>query len=195
MDSSPAEGRHSDRELMARLAAGDREALGPLMGRHYLRIYRIALGYLRSPEDALDAVQETFVKAYQNARGWDGSSEPGPWLTRIAVNHAIDRYRRERRRRASFSPLDGAEEDRDPRLTLEAPSPERQVLGQELGSRIDAALRALPARQRAVFVLRHYEEMSLEEIAVTLELRLGTVKSSLHRAIQGLRVRLEGFRA
>ena len=69
------------------------------------------------------------------------------------------------------------------------------MLGQELGARIDAALCALPARQRAVFVLRHYEEMSLEEIAVTLDLRLGTVKSSLHRAIQGLRARLEGLRA
>jgi RNA polymerase sigma-70 factor (ECF subfamily) len=64
-----------------------------------------------------------------------------------------------------------------------------------MGARITAALRALPERQRAVFVLRHYEDMSLEEIGRTLDLRLGTVKSSLHRAIQGLRQRLEGLRA
>ena len=195
MEEPPGGSRESDRELMARLAAGDREALAPLMGRHYRRIYRIALGYLRNPEDALDAVQETFVKAYQNATRWDGVSEAGPWLTRIAVNHAIDRYRRERRRRASFSSLEDADGDRDPRLTLAAPSPERTALGGELGARIDAAVGALPARQRAIFVLRHYEEMSLEEIAASLDLRLGTVKSSLHRAIQGLRVRLEGLRA
>jgi RNA polymerase sigma-70 factor, ECF subfamily len=57
----------SDRELMGRLAAGDREALGPLMERHHLRVYRIALSYLRDRDEAQDAVQETFVKAYQGA--------------------------------------------------------------------------------------------------------------------------------
>lgn len=194
MESSPEEGRPSDRELMARLAAGDREALGPLLDRHHRRVYRIALGYLRDPEEALDAVQETFVKAFLNAKRWDGRSEAGPWLTRIAVNHAIDRYRRERRRRATFTPLDEGDADRDQRLRLEGPSPERRALGRELGARIAGALGGLPERQRAVFVLRHYEQLSLEEIAAALDLRLGTVKSSLHRAIRGLRVRLGGLR-
>ena len=78
----------SDRELMARLAAGDREALGPLMERHHRRLYRIALSYLRDPDEALDAVQETFVKAFQDAARWDGAAEVAPWLSRIAVNHA-----------------------------------------------------------------------------------------------------------
>jgi RNA polymerase sigma-70 factor (ECF subfamily) len=165
------------------------------MRRHYRRIYRIALGYLRNPDDALDAVQETFVKAYRNASRWDGRAEAGPWLTRIAVNHAIDRYRRERRRRASFSPLDDLEPERDPHAAWGDPSPEQRALGRELGDRISAALRALPERQRAVFVLRHYEEMTLEEIAEALDLRLGTVKSTLHRALQGLRLRLLGLRA
>ncbi len=73
------------------------------------------------------------------------------------------------------------------------PSPERRLAGTEIAGRIEVALRGLPARQRAVFVLRHYEEMSLEEIAASLGMRLGTVKSSLHRAIHGLRQRLEGL--
>lgn len=188
------ESHDPDHELMARLIFGDREALGPLMERHYRRIYRIALSYLRNPEDALDAVQETFVKAYRHASRWDRTSAVGPWLTRIAVNETIDRYRRERRRRATISPLDDTS-DRDERVSLAEPSPERRALGREVGVKIGAALRGLPEKQRAVFVLRHYEEMSLEEIAETLGLRLGTVKSSLHRAIQGLRTRLEGLRA
>ena len=151
---------------MARLAAGDRDALGPLMERHYRRLFRIALGYLRDTDEALDAVQETFVKAFQHAARWDGWSEVGPWLSRIAVNHSIDRYRRGRRRRASGGAAAGRRTTTSA-LAADEPSPERRVLGREIGERIGAALRALPETQRAVFVLRHYEEMKLEEIADT----------------------------
>ncbi len=185
----------SDREFMARLARGDREALAPLMARHYQRVYRIALAYLRDIEDALDAAQEVFVKAYQHAGKWDTRSEVGPWLSRIAVNHAIDRYRRGRRRQAWEQPLAEEQPDHDPRLTVDAPSPERQLMGREVGERIGAALAVLSEKQRAVFVLRHYQEQSLEEIASALGLSLGTVKSSLHRAIQRLRGELGGLRA
>jgi RNA polymerase sigma factor (sigma-70 family) len=180
-----------DRVLMARLAAGDRDALEPLMGRHYKRVYRIALGYLRNPEDALDVVQETFVRAFEHAARWDGAAEVAPWLARIAVNQSIDRYRRNKRRRASFSSL----EEGDHQESLKAPdiSPERRTLSEQLGARIGRAVQGLPETQRAVFVLRHYEEMSLEEIATALDLRLGTVKSSLHRAVHRLRERLAGL--
>jgi len=164
------------------------------MERHYRRLYRIALSYLRDPDDALDAVQEVFVKAFQGAPRWDGGSEVGPWLTRIAVNHSIDRYRQGRRRLAALTPLDDEEGERDVRMRAEGPSPERRLLGREVGERIAAALLGLPARQRAVFVLRHYDEMPLEDIARTLDMSLGTVKSSLHRALQRMRERLEGLR-
>ena len=73
-----AEGGADDRELMERLARGDRDALAPLVERHYRRLYRIALGYLRQREDALDVVQEAFVKVFQAASRWDGSADAGP---------------------------------------------------------------------------------------------------------------------
>jgi RNA polymerase sigma-70 factor (ECF subfamily) len=182
-----------DRELMARLARGDKDALAPLMERHHRRIYRVAIGYLRDADLALDVVQETFVKAFQNASRWDGRSEVGPWLTRIAVNQAIDEYRRGRRRRRAEEPL--AEGDQSDTLAAVEAGPDRRVLGREIGERIEAALAGLPARQRAVFVLRHCEEMTLEEIAESLGMHLGTVKSALHRAVRALRTRLEGVRA
>jgi len=163
------------------------------MERHYRRLYRIVLGYLRDPDDALDAVQEVFVKAFQHAARWDPASEVGAWLTRIAVNQAIDSYRRARRRRATMSPLD--EGDRQASLEARDVSPERHTQGRQIAARIDSALRTLPERQRAVFVLRHYESMSLDEIASALRMNLGTVQSSLHRAIQSLRERLEGLHA
>jgi RNA polymerase sigma-70 factor (ECF subfamily) len=181
----------SDRDLMGQLAAGDREALEPLMERHYQRLYRIALAYLRRPDDALDVVQETFVKAYTHAARWDGAAEVAPWLTRIAVNQAIDIYRRGRRRLGKEEALDDAAPQA---LAVGDPSPERRVLGQEIGERVDSALRILPERQRAIFVLRHYEELSLQEIAQALDMSLGTVKSSLHRAVARLRERLQGVR-
>jgi len=184
----------SDRDLMGRLAQGDREALGPLMERHYRRLYRIALSYLRNADEALDAVQEVFVKAFQAAPRWDPQSDVGPWLTRIAINHSIDRYRRGRRRQVAEAPLEEDAGERDARMTADDPSPERRLLGREVGERIASALNGLPRRQRAVFVLRHYDEMALEEIARTLDMSLGTVKSSLHRAVHRMRERLEGLR-
>jgi RNA polymerase sigma-70 factor, ECF subfamily len=190
MESS--QGGTGDRELMARLAVGDREALAPLMERHYRRLYRIALSYLRQPDDALDVVQEAFVKAFQSASRWDGSAEAGPWLARITVNLSIDRWRRNRRRAQTFSPL--AESDHVATLADHGPSPDRRVQGREAGERVAAALAGLPERQRAVVVLRHYQDMSLEEIAEALGMSLGTVKSSLHRALGRMRAGLAGER-
>jgi RNA polymerase sigma-70 factor (ECF subfamily) len=179
-----------DRDLMARLAAGDREALAPLVERHYRRLYRVALSYLRQPEDALDVVQEAFVRACHAASRWDGSADAGPWLSRITVNLAIDRWRRNKRRAQTFTAM--GEDDRAASLADGAPPPDQRVLGREAGERIAAALRVLPERQRAIVVLRHYQEQSLEEIAQTLGMSLGTVKSSLHRALKRLRESLAG---
>jgi RNA polymerase sigma factor (sigma-70 family) len=176
----------TDRELMARMAGGDQGSLSELMSRHHQRLFRIALGYVRDPEDAVEVVQETFVKAYRGASRWDGAAEVAPWLTRIAINESIDRYRRARRRRATEEPL-SPEDPHDARWAETSPSPERRVLSRELRDRIDGALRALPERQRAIFVLRHYQGMELAEIAAVLEMRLGTVKSGLHRALERLR--------
>ena len=180
-----AESGADDRELMERLARGDREALTPLVDRHQRRLYRIAVGYLREREDALDVVQEAFVKVFQAASRWDGSADAGPWLSRVTVNLSIDRWRRNKRRGQTFSPL--AEGDHLDVLADHRPAPDRGVEGRESGERLAVALRALPERQRAVVVLRHYQELSLEEIATTLGMSLGTVKSSLHRALHRMR--------
>jgi RNA polymerase sigma-70 factor (ECF subfamily) len=170
---------------MARLAAGDRDAMAPLVERHHRRLYRIALGYLREREDSLDVVQEAFVKVFQTAPRWDGSADAGPWLSRVTVNLSIDRWRRNKRRGQTFSPL--LEGDHLDALKDTRPAPDRGLLHRDAGSKVDLALRALPERQRAVVVLRHYQELSLEEIAATLGISLGTVKSSLHRALHRMR--------
>ncbi len=181
----------TDRELVARLARGDRDALAPLMERHQHRLHRIALSYLRDVDEAMDAVQETFVKAFQSAARWDGHAEVAPWLARIAINDCIDRYRRNKRRRTSEEPL---VEEHDAQLASGEASPEERVRDREISERIGRALLFLPERQRVVFVLRHYNEMSLPEIADALDMSLGTVKSNLHRALARLRDRLQGLK-
>lgn len=177
-----------DSEVMARLAAGEREALEPLMQRHYRRLYRIALAYVRQPDDALDVVQEAFVKAYRNADRWDGRAEAGAWLARITVNLSIDRWRRNKRRLQTFTPM--PEGDHERAVADEGASPQRHLDGREARERAAALLERLPEKQRLVLTLRHCQDMSLEEIAATLEMSLGTVKSTLHRALHGLRARL-----
>lgn len=169
---------------MRRLAQGDSEALGPLMERHHVRLYRIALSYLRNPDDARDVVQEAFVRVFEHARRWRGDAEVGPWLTRIAVNQSIDHYRKSKRRRGREEPLESGS------FPSTLPLPDGRVFSSEIARRVDRALEALPERQRAVFVLRHYEEMTLPEIASSLGMNLGTVKSNLHRALARLRQRL-----
>lgn len=180
-----SQGDVDDRQLMSRLAAGDREALAPLVERHHRRLYRIALAYLRRPEEAQDVVQEAFVRVCCAAGRWNAARAPAPWLSRIAVNLAIDRWRRNRRRADTFSPL--AEHDHEAMLADTGTPPDRRVESRETAELLRSALAALPERQRAVVTLRHYQELSLEEIAETLGISLGTVKSSLHRALAQMR--------
>jgi RNA polymerase sigma factor (sigma-70 family) len=177
----------SDAALMTRLAAGEREALDPLMERHYRRLYRLALAYLRHPDDALDVVQETFVRAYVHAGRWREDREVGAWLTRIAINQSIDRYRREKCRRRFMEPL---EDEAAPAAPAAPSSPERAIAAREIAEQVGQAVESLPEKQRAVFLLRHREGLPLDEIGRTLGLNLGTVKSSLHRAVIRLRDQL-----
>ena len=86
------------------------------------------------------------------------------------------------------------DDDHAASLADDGPAPDRRVEGREAGERVAAALRGLPERQRAVVVLRHYQDMSLEEIAQALGMSLGTVKSSLHRALARMRAGLAGAR-
>jgi RNA polymerase sigma-70 factor (ECF subfamily) len=183
----------SDGALMARMAAGDQDALSELMRRHHQRVFRLALAYLRDPDEAMEVVQESFVKAFRAAARWDGASQVAPWLNRIAINESIDHYRRARRRRAVEEPLD-EQAAQDGRWVAGGASPERRVFGRELGERIGAAVETLPDRQRAIFVLRHYQGLELAEIARALDVRLGTVKSGLHRAMERLRHLLAAVR-
>ena len=178
-----------DFALMEGVSHGRSGAFEALVERYQRRLYRLAFGYLRNHEDALDAVQETFVKIHLARRRYRPSAHPFTWAARILANQCIDQIRR-RRVRPEQS-LDEAQEDRpgrDPlRLVSREEAPHERQERRELGRRLNEAIFALPPRQREIFMLRHFGEMRLEEIAAARGCPLGTVKSSLHRAAAAIR--------
>ena len=173
-----------DLELMRRIQADDQEAFRLFVERHQKRLYRAALGVLRQREEALDAVQETFVKIWRARAGWRPGGAPGTWTWRIMMNECLDRQRRLRLRRVAS--LDAAREAGVPDPVDPASLPEEHVIGSQRRRQLYAAIDELPPRQRSVLLLRHAEGLSLEEIATALGCSLGTVKSSLHRGLRKL---------
>ena len=170
-----------DADLLARLREGDEASLSALMVRHERRLYGITYGYLRNSEDALEVVQDAFVKLFQQADRIDARAEVGAWLTRVAINAAIDRYRQKKRRGTREVEVEAEDLQHIPARH------ERGALDnlhtEESRRAIERGLLALNERQRAVVTLRHFSDLSLDEIASTLGVRLGTVKSSLNRAL------------
>jgi RNA polymerase sigma-70 factor (ECF subfamily) len=183
--------RRDDVALMRAVQAEETDAFEEFVRRYQKRFYRIAMGYMRDHDDALDAVQGAFIRIYKARDRWTPQAQPFTWSYRILVNHCIDLIRKQRIREASS--LDGpqmVEKDLEDRASV---SPFDSSAGHQLGEVIRAAVADLPDRQREIFTLRHFEEMSLQEIAEVQGCALGTVKSSLHRAVMTLRDRLSEF--
>ena len=152
------------------------------------RVFLLCQRMLGDTEDADSATQDAFLKAYLAlTRGEAGVDDPTRWITRIAVNTCLDRLRS---RKWQFWRKRPAATDESVILEMTAePSPgaDDQVFAREIKLRLAEALGRLSDRQRAVFTLRHFEDYSLEEIADTLGLDVGTVKAHMFRAVSKLR--------
>jgi RNA polymerase sigma-70 factor (ECF subfamily) len=167
------------------------EAFDALVRQHQRRIYRVLLGLVGDADAAETLTQECFLRAYQKRGTFRGESSIGTWLVRIAVNLAADHGRSPRQRfwRRLFS---HSREEADPIALGESlPHPqasaERQIAARQELQAVWSAVAELSPRQRMVFVLRFAEEMSLEEMAIALELDIGTVKAHLSRAVHKIR--------
>jgi RNA polymerase sigma-70 factor (ECF subfamily) len=154
---------------------GDRRAFEALVRAHQDRIYRHLLHMTGSREEALELAQETFIKAWQALPSWRPEAQFHTWLFRIASNAALDALRR--RRTVEFVALD---EDYD--TPAHGPGPEAQLLAKQRVAAVDVALGRLSADQREIVLLREVEGLSYGELAATLDIDEGTVKSRLARA-------------
>jgi RNA polymerase sigma-70 factor (ECF subfamily) len=162
----------------------------PLVQSHQQRIYRVLLGMVRDPDAAQTLTQECFLKAYQKRFSFRGEANVGVWLLKIAVNLARD-HRRGRLREFwhRLSPSSEEVADLGQRVPDPHASQERVLLGREDVAGVWSAVEKLSPQQRAVFILRFVEEMSLEEIAEATSLKVGTVKTHLFRAVHAIRQR------
>jgi RNA polymerase sigma-70 factor (ECF subfamily) len=160
----------------------------PLVQEHQKRIYRVLLGMVRDADAAETLTQECFLKAFRKRATFRGEGSVGVWLLKIAVNLARD-HRRNRLREFWERLMSSSAEVAELEQSMPDPqaSPERVILGREEVEGVWAAVEKLPAQQRAVFVLRFVEEMSLEEIAQATSLKMGTVKAHLFRAVHAVR--------
>lgn len=174
-----------------------REEFDEIVRRHQQRIYRVLLGLLRDPDAADTLTQECFLRAYRNRKSFRGESSVATWLVRIAANLATDHARSRRNsfwKRLFRGPnREGAQTaapvaDGLPDLRA---SPERQFAAREELQAVWSAVDRLSAQQRAAFVLRFGEEMTLGEIAQAMALEVGTVKSHLARALSAVRKQLK----
>lgn len=162
-----------DRELLARHAAGDREAFGLVVERHRDRLWRVALRTLGNPDDAADAVQDALLSAYRAAGSFRGDAAVTTWLHRITVNACLDLVRRKASR-----PSVALDDELDHGDDVAAPD----LLGErETAAEILAALRQIGPEQAAAVVLVDVEGFPVAQVAEMLDVPVGTVKSRCAR--------------
>lgn len=162
-------------ELIALAQQGDHAAYGALVRAHQDRIYRHLLNLTGSREDALELSQEVFIKAWEALADWRPEARFHTWVYRIASNVALDVLRR--RKVVQFVAL---ADDYD--APADQPGPEAQLQARQQLQGLEAALARLPADQREIMLLREVEGLGYEELAATLAIDVGTVKSRLSRA-------------
>jgi RNA polymerase sigma-70 factor (ECF subfamily) len=178
-----------DREVVAAARQGDRAAFETLVRRHQRRALAVALGILRNREDARDACQDAFLRAFRAIDSFDGEAQLGTWLHRIVVNVCIDRLRRATPGVVALDDVAG--------LLAGDDDPARAAEGAELGVRIRSALAQLGPKHRTALVLREVQGLSYRQIAAATKTSLGTVMSRLFHARKKMQALLasDGARA
>jgi len=181
----------TDAATVALARDGDSDAFRVLVERHSRAVYRLAHRMTGNPSDAEDVVQDTFIKAYKQLSRFESRANFGTWLHRIAVNCSIDLIRSRPHRETGHDADDlDTIGSADPAEHTQA-SPERLMLSTEVQERINGAMAALSQRERAAFVLRHFEGHSIDDISRSLGLKANATKHSIFRAVRKMRAALE----
>jgi RNA polymerase sigma-70 factor (ECF subfamily) len=181
--------------LLKELKTGDQRAFAELVERHSPTVYNLALRMMGSPQEAEEVLQETFISAFRSLDRFEGRSQLGTWLYRIAYNASLMRLRKRQIPTSSIDePLVGEEGEELPRQLIDWSSlPDEIALNNELHHVLDKAVEGLSPTLRSVFVLRDIEGLSTAEVAEALGLTETNVKVRLHRARLALREQLTAY--
>ena len=189
--------RMDETALIRSAQRGDEHAFEELVRLYDQNVLRLALNLLRSPEDANDIYQETFLRVYKNLQTFRFDCNFSTWLYRIATNLCLDALRKRRVRREEDTVVETSEGVLDRMDTLEEPraagNPQRYLLSEQLRQRIGRVLEDLTPRERTVFELRHYEGLRLRAIGEVLGTSEEAAKNCLFRATQKMRAALGDF--
>jgi RNA polymerase sigma-70 factor, ECF subfamily len=187
----------SEQQFIERLKQHDASAFNTLVAERSGEIYGLLYRLTENSEEARDLTQETFLRAFQSIGHFRGDADLRTWIYRIAINQARNRWRWWRRRRrdvtVSLDATDGdGKQPLSANLREKGYDPEQETLAHERQQALRAALRSLRGVYRETVILRDIEGFSYEEIAETLDISVGTVKSRLARGRQELKRQLEG---
>lgn len=184
----------ADWALVQQCTAGDEDACTRLVSDHQRMVYQLGLHLLGDPQEALDLSQEVFLRVFRTLPQFRGQSSLKTWIYRIVINQAANRRRWWHRRHKSqqIALEEHTAAHGEVAETRRLADPDQVLEGREAARRVWAALDTLPFDQRAVIILREIDGLSYDEIADSLGVAVGTVKSRLARARRGLRTALGG---
>jgi len=188
----PAESGTDEVVLVRRAKDGDADAFDQLVIRHQNRVFQLCLWVVGDPDEAADAAQDAFIRAFRFLPKFREEASFGTWIGRIALNVARDAAKRRKRRPAPFSAILADDETFDP--PADVPSTEDDLLRRERQMVVRRALAALPEHHRIIVVLFDMQGASYEDAARILGLPMGTIKSRLNRARAALKAALSAHR-
>ena len=185
-------------EFIEKLKSGEANAFDTLVVRYSADIYALLIRLTQDAEEAADLTQETFLSALKSIEKFRGEADLKTWLIRIAINESRNRFRwwKRRRREKTISldmPFGASETPLSDSLSSHLSNPEETILQQEREKHLTKALSDLPSIFREAVVLCDIEDLSYEEIAVALDINIGTVKSRIARGREELRKKLRDF--
>ena len=172
--------------LLEKARQGDQEAFGKLVRLYEKKVYALTLRMCKNPDDAAEAAQEAFLAAWQGLKFFRGEASFSTWLYRLASNACVDLLRKEQRHRAVSGPSLN-DEDTYMDIADDAATPQELAERSELREQIEEGLQSLTPEHREVLILRELHQLSYDEIAQTLDLDTGTVKSRISRGRKALR--------
>lgn len=187
---SDADARN-EQELVRQVLDGSHQAFTQLVNLYQKKVYQLAYGFFKDRDDAMEIVQETFMRLYEKMHKFEKAETSyafRSWVYRIAYNLCIDYYRKFKKKKADDRELlDFLESE------SESHSPEDHIERAQFRIALEKSVSELSNRQQKVFRLRHYSQLKHQEISEVMDISVGTVKTLYHRAVKGLEKRLGGY--